>query len=368
MQLRRSVILALMIIAFILFETHSCSEDRSVVPEPPLEIKNELFGANDLYFADADHGWVVGRLGTAIVTDDGGHTWTPVTIDELDSRGVYFSDTQNGWVVGREGKLYLSTDGGYVWERKIFTGYPQMDDLFEVMFVNDTEGFILGYHGVFVTEDGGSDWVNNWLPIVEYRGAWSMTVLDEENAYLLGSKWTDSDPELIYATEDGGLTWSAVPGSNSSILRGIVTIEFADKQTGWAGGGAVMKTEDGGRNWTMQVETATVREFFIQDAMSVIGVGKTSILRTVDGGATWTDVAPADERIVDLRAVHFIDPLHGWIAGMGRDEVIEGRSVVYTVVLATVDGGATWSIREFSYETTGLEAAALEEPAVPMYQ
>jgi photosystem II stability/assembly factor-like uncharacterized protein len=368
MQLRRSVLIALLVIAFIIFETHSCSQDMPVVPEPPLEIKSELLGANDLYFADADHGWVVGRMGTAVVTDDGGDTWTAVRIDDIDIRGVYFSDTRSGWAVGREGKFYSSSDGGYTWERKVFTGYPQMDDLFEVRFVNAAEGFILGYHGVFVTEDGGSDWVNNWLPIVEYRGAWSMTVIDDDNAYLMGSRWTESDPELLYSTDDGGKTWSAVPGSNASILRGIVTVEFHDRQTGWAGGAAVMKTTDGGRSWVTQVETATVREFFIHDEMTAVGVGKRSILRTIDGGATWTDVVPDDERIVDLRAVHFVDSSNGWIAGSGREEMIEGRSVVYTVVLTTRDGGATWTVREFSYETTGMEAASLEEPDVPMYQ
>lgn len=368
MQLRRSVLIALLVIAFIIFETHSCSRDSSVAPDPPLEIKSELLGANDIYFTDADHGWVVGRMGTAVVTEDGGYTWTPVQIDALDIRGVYFTDTQKGWVVGREGKFYASNDGGYTWERQIFTGYPQMDDLFEVRFVNATEGFILGYHGVFVTDDGGGDWVNNWLPIVEYRGAWSMTVLDDNNAYLMGSKWTDSDPELLYATDNGGLTWSAVPGSNASILRGIVTIEFHDKQTGWAGGGAVMKTGDGGRTWSTQMETATIREFFIHDAMSVIGVGKGSILRTTDGGTTWTEVAPEDDRIVDLRAVHFVDAMNGWIAGSGREELIDGRSISYTVVLRTKDGGATWKVREFSYETTDLAAAALEETEVPMYE
>ena len=368
MQHRRSVLLALMIIALILFETHSCSEDSSVSPEPPMEIKNELLGANDVYFADAEHGWIVGRLGTAVVTEDGGESWTPVKIEQIDIRGVYFSDTQNGWVVGREGRLYVSGDGGYTWERKVFTGYPEMDDLFEVRFVNNSEGFILGYHGVFVTEDGGIDWVNNWLPIVEYRGAWSMTVIDKDNAYLMGSRWTDSDPELIYVTEDGGLNWSAVPGSNASILRGIITIEFSDCQTGWAGGGAVMKTTDGGRTWTTQLETATVREFFIHDALSVIAVGKTSIIRTMDGGETWTDAAPEDDRIVDLRAVHFVDSSRGWIAGVGREEVRDGRTIVYTVVLTTTDGGATWSVREFSYETTGLGAAAVEETLIPMYR
>jgi photosystem II stability/assembly factor-like uncharacterized protein len=367
MQLRRSVLLALLVIAFIIFETHSCS-DRSVEPEPPLVVKNELLGANDLYFTDVDHGWVVGRMGTAIVTDDGGDTWTPVRIDEIDIRGIYFSDPVNGWAVGREGGLYSSADGGYIWERQVFTGYPQLDDLFEVRFINDNEGFILGYHGVFVTEDGGSDWVNHWLPIVEYRGAWSMTVVDDDCAYLMGSRWTESDPELIYVTENGGLSWSAVPGSNASILRGIVTIEFSDRQTGWAGGAAVMKTTDGGRTWTTQLETATVREFFIQDEMNVIGVGKSSIIMTSDGGATWIEVSPDDERIVDLRAVHFVDSSNGWIAGTGREEVIEDRTISNTVLLSTTDGGATWSVREFSYETTGLEAPAPEEVDTPMYQ
>jgi photosystem II stability/assembly factor-like uncharacterized protein len=357
-----------MIIAFILFETHSCSEDGSVSPEIPIEIESELLGANDIYFSDADHGCVVGRLGTAVVTEDGGDTWTPVRIDEIDIRGVYFSDTRNGWVVGREGRIYISGDGGYTWERKIFTGYPQMDDLFEVRFVNDIDGFILGYHGVFVTEDGGVDWVNNWLPVVEYRGAWSMTVVDGDNAYLMGSKWNDSDPELVYTTGDGGASWTAVPGSNASILRGIVTIEFSDISTGWAGGGSVMKTVDGGRTWTTQLEKATVREFFVHDAMSVTAVGKNSIIQTSDGGSTWAEIAPDDDRIVDLRAVHFIDHSHGWAAGTGREEVIEGRSVVHTVVLSTSDGGSTWSIREFSFETTGLAAAVLEETFIPIYE
>jgi photosystem II stability/assembly factor-like uncharacterized protein len=368
MQLRRSVILALLVIAFIIFETHSCSEDRPVNPDKPLEVKNELLAANDIYFADADHGWIVGRMGTAVLTEDGGDTWTPVTIDEIDIRGVYFADLLNGWVVGREGKLYASADGGHTWERQIFTGYPQLDDLYEVRFVNESEGFILGYHGVFITDDGGNDWVNNWLPIVEYRGAWSMTVVDEDCAFLLGSRWTDSDPELLYVTVDGGTRWDAIPGSNASILRGIVTVEFHDRHTGWAGGSAVMKTGDGGRTWTTQVETATVREFFIHDGLNVVGVGKGSILRTDDGGATWTDFAPEDERIVDLRAVFFTDRSNGWIAGMGREELVEGRHISYTVVLSTSDGGLTWSVREFGYETTDLEAAAIEDLPVPMFQ
>jgi photosystem II stability/assembly factor-like uncharacterized protein len=368
MQLRRSVLTALMIILFILFESHSCSEDEPVGPEQPAEAGNELLGANDIFFLDADHGWIVGRMGTALVTEDGGESWTPVTIDALDIRGVHFFDDSSGWVVGSEGSLYHSDDGGYSWQNHVFTGLPQEDDLFEVRFINESEGYILGYHGVFVTDDGGIGWTNNWLPIIESRGAWSMSVVDDDHAFLLGSRYNDSDPELLYHTSDGGSRWYPVPGSNASILRGIVTIEFLDTQTGWAGGGAVMKTTDGGHTWTTQLETATVREFFILDESTVFGVGRRAIIHTIDGGGSWIDLAPEDERIVDLRAVHFIDGLRGWVVGKGREEVVDGRSIVRTVLLGTIDGGRTWSVREFSYDITGLGAAAFEDgdPPIPL--
>jgi len=138
--------------------------------------------------------------------------------------------------------------------------------------------------------------------------------------------------------------------------------------TGWAGGGSVMKTGDGGRTWTTQLESATVREFFVKNALNIVGVGKTSIISTNDGGTSWTDVAPADERIVDLRAVYFSDSSNGWVAGTGREEIVDGRSVSYTVVLRTADGGSTWSVMEFSYETTGLEAEPVEEGSIPALQ
>ena len=130
-----------------------------------------------------------------------------------------------------------------------------------------------------------------------------------------------------------------------------------------------MKTVDGGRNWALQKDQATVREFFVHDETYVFGVGKNSILRSADGGETWTETAPADDRIVDLRAVHFIDSVRGWVVGDGREEVIDGRTIEWTVVLSTVDGGASWSVREFAYETTGLGAAAEPvETAIPFSQ
>jgi len=61
------------------------------------------------------------------------------------------------------------------------------------------------------------------------------------------------------------------------------------------------------------------------------------VLRTADGGATWTEAA---DRIVAaaLDELHFVDDEHGWI--VGREIVGGGQR---PLLLATDDGGESWS-------------------------
>ena len=174
-------------------------------------------------------------------------------------------------------------------------------------FFNENLGYVLGYGGVYRTENGGQDWVNNWLPVVPYRGAWDMSFADDRTGYLLGSRYTDPDPSILYRTTDGGATWTGVAGSKASILRTVLAISFVDGMTGWAGGGVIMKTTDGGESWTTQVPIATVREFLSFEAAHGFAVGGKTILRTKDGGDTWENVTPKDDRIKDLRSVYFLD-------------------------------------------------------------
>lgn len=343
-----------MIILFIYFEIHSCSEDRSAAPRPPDPLPSLLCNATDVFFIDSDNGWIVGQMGTLVLTTDGGVTWESVKVDGIDIRSITFLDRQNGWIVGKDGKIFKSEDGGLTWNQRLFGGYPQDDDFYDIEFRGEGLGFILGYHGVFVSEDGGDDWENYWLPIVYNRGAWNMSILDENIGFLLGSKWTDADPELLYKTTDGGKHWTSVPGSNASILRTVLTIGFVDEDTGWAGGGVIMKTADGGVTWTCQSEEATVRQFGFIDARYGFAAGGRAILRTVDGGENWIDVCPDDEKIVDLRSMCFIDGQSGWVVGRGREEERDGRIYSYSVILSTEDGGDSWSIDELPYDMTDI--------------
>jgi photosystem II stability/assembly factor-like uncharacterized protein len=83
---------------------------------------------------------------------------------------------------------------------------------------------------------------------------------------------------------------------------------------------------------------------------SVDGVGTASrILRTVDGGATWTVAkqwtslgSKAD--VQRLMQVDFVSSTTGWATGWGYDA---GAGDWGYVVLKTVDAGSTWSITRF---------------------
>jgi photosystem II stability/assembly factor-like uncharacterized protein len=361
MQLRRSILLAICIILFVYFEIHSCSKDEIAAPKGTPPVESIICGATDVYFQDSDFGCVAGALGTLIVTADGGRTWKGTVIDGGNLNDLQFIDRSNGWVVGKDGAIYHTVDGGEEWMKIAASGFPVDEDFFNIAFFNENLGYVLGYGGVYKTENAGQDWVNNWLPVVPYRGAWDMSFADDRTGYLLGSRYTDPDPSILYRTTNGGASWTSVAGSKASTLRTVLAICFVDVMTGWAGGGVIMKTTDGGESWTIQVPIATVREFcFLSDAHGFAVGGKT-ILRTKDSGETWENVTPKDERIKDLRSVYFLDASNGWVAGRGADEQVGGTYIKHSILLRTRDGGTTWAIRDFAYDFTALQG--LQESA-----
>ena len=359
MQLRRSLLLALCIVLFIYFEIHSCSRDQITAPKPAPPVESIICSATDVFFYDADFGCITGALGTFIVTADGGKTWKGSVINEGNLNNVQFTDRSNGWIVSKDGVILKTIDGGVTWAQMAPSGFPVGEDFYKLAFFNESFGYVLGYHGVYRTDDGGENWANNWLPVVPYRGAWDMSFADGRTGYLLGSRYTDPDPSILYRTTDGGASWSPVQGSKATTLRTVLAISFVDEMTGWAGGGVIMKTTDGGESWKTQVAAATIREFHFLSKQYGFAVGGKTILRTTDGGDTWENVTPPDDRIKDLRSVYFLDENDGWVAGRAADEQAGERLLKHSIVLRTKDGGATWTIKDFPYDYTGF--ASLEE-------
>jgi hypothetical protein len=77
-----------------------------------------------------------------------------------------------------------------------------------------------------------------------------------------------------------------------------------------------------------------IYDLFFVDGSIGYGVGGDLVVKTDDGGVTWTELDAALGG--DLFTVHFVDALHGWIGGA------PGGS-------RTTDGGVTWSPMNVGY-------------------
>jgi photosystem II stability/assembly factor-like uncharacterized protein len=113
----------------------------------------------------------------------------------------------------------------------------------------------------------------------------------------------------------------------------------------------VVRTTDGGRNWTeipirlpgVEIQALNAIHFISPDLGWAVGADSGNsgvVVKTTDGGSTWALTRIAEKEIPT--AICFVDADHGWIGGAtpppGEEEGLGGPSAI----LATADGGHTW--------------------------
>ena len=107
----------------------------------------------DVFFVDAQHGWIVGSSATILHTNDGGETWNQQPLPlEVELKKVRFIDPQTGWAVGDNGTVLKTADGGQTWMKKN-TGTNT--SLLAVSFVDEKHGWASGDGGFIM---GDEEW------------------------------------------------------------------------------------------------------------------------------------------------------------------------------------------------------------------
>jgi photosystem II stability/assembly factor-like uncharacterized protein len=152
------------------------------------------------------------------------------------------------------------------------------------------------------------------------------------DSYFLNENigWLLVNGNRTFYTCDGGDMWNCI----DTLPCFIDKIFFVDSLNGWgAGNNRIIKTQDGGNSWSIQYENndsinfQQYRDVFFTDLIHGWVVNYETVLITTNGGAAWQ---PVNIDIWAPWSVYFINESIGWIVGD------QGK------VIKTTDGGNTW--------------------------
>lgn len=269
--------------------------------------------------------------------------WTGLTSpQDVDLVAVFFINDRNGWVAGDQGYLAVTNDGGVNWSK---VPLNITDDINEIYFRNEKDGYLVAGRKMFLTSDGGRSWnetaifrQGTFRPLIpEFL---SIRFADRRRGMVVGSLLRDDKDDmvvvdsLVMRTDDGGESWHRLQMPTKTEL---FHLDFNGSSHGWIVGdnGVILATTDAGKTWTKQVSGTTNALFNVdfRDDNEGYAVGENgTILRTEDGGRTWTRVIT--NLTETLMRVDFADDKNGWIVGHKG------------TILRSSDKGKTWIKQE----------------------
>jgi photosystem II stability/assembly factor-like uncharacterized protein len=161
----------------------------------------------------------------------------------------------------------------------------------------------------------------------------------------------------IERTDDGGRTWQVVyrdeapvtgmtvAGSEAWALVGPCPVTSQPQPCD----NRILHSPDGGSTWdtlgrapVYELRFATPLVGWALSTNAVLGSAGQPVARTLDGGRTWVEVpSPCPGEAPLPSSVDFVDADHGWVACVGDAATIQQGKAVFE----TTDGGSTWETR-----------------------
>lgn len=145
-----------------------------------------------IHFSSERVGVVGGASGKIATTQDGGATWTLVTVPAATIINTVWSiDSDHIWAGGANGNLYYSNDGGVTWNTRVFTG-SGAGSVADIMFAPGSKLMGTIVHNaagplgrILTTIDGGFTW-ENWTAPTN-SGLNGAFICDENNSWAVGA-------------------------------------------------------------------------------------------------------------------------------------------------------------------------------------
>jgi len=172
------------------------------------QISGVTRGLEDIYFADAQHGWAVGWIGAVLRTTDGGEKWEQVNqkAASWSLSAVYFRNVNEGWAVGFGGQVIATRDGGVKWEKQ---NTPAESWLSSVRFDKSGRGWITTGEGFLTSTDG-----KTWRVAPSTEGGYPHRIVP-----MNGGLWAIGSVGVLRRA-DADQKWTVIKGLQASGLAG----------------------------------------------------------------------------------------------------------------------------------------------------
>ncbi len=239
------------------------------------------------------------------------------------------------------------------------TGFPITSTGVRYLNLVDEEViWLTGYDGVTpanqstmfaTTSNSGTSWTNNTIPGYSGYGTSMIFGIDALTAWV--PVFGPSGGGAILKTTDGGNTWTEQTTASFSAPAGFPNmVYFWDANNGFCAGDPnggyfeIYTTNDGGDNWT-RVAQANIPdpvasdEYGVTGFFSVVGdtvwfsTNKSRLLKSLDRGMTWTSQTTPVTSSNQFKII-FKDPMNG---------IIYDNQSTPLRTFETSDGGDTWT-------------------------
>jgi photosystem II stability/assembly factor-like uncharacterized protein len=214
-------------------------------------------------------------------------TWLNPRPSGEDFFDIFFSDAQHGWMVGTHGSVFHTSDAGQTWQT--ITPFTSQR-LSQMVFINPSKILIMGETSLFVSNDGGNTWntlcdisPSKFIKIIFPSSITGLALIASENGQKAFAKSTDggaswnivqqtvdwndfdasSEIEItavsdlhIRKSTDGGISFQNIYSENQSrswhaILYASNNCWIAAGYTDSYGEARILRSTDNGANWSV---------------------------------------------------------------------------------------------------------------------